>query len=488
MDHGAAAIMAGLPWLNVARPPAAGELAGRILVLHFWSAGSAAALYAVPALAALAERTAERGEPVSVIGVHAARFPREREVETVRAAVRRHGIPHPVVVDAGHVLSRRFGVRGEALLALVDPAGRSAVRASGEPDAQPLQDLVAGLLARARADGHELAVSPLPLGPEAPVRGELAFPSKLLVHGPALFVSCAGTGEVLEYALPPRGPATGPARLRRRLGGFTRPHGLALDEARGHLYVADPGRHQVLRVELASGAVSVVAGSGERGDAALAAGAFAPGAEVALRSPWDLAWDPARRRLFVAMAGAHQLWWLEPDRDRLRVLCGHGREARHDADLEDAAFAEPRGVAWDGARLWVADAGSSTLRQVDPAAGLVGTLCGGDLLDHGHVDGGGDSARFQHPTGLALLPHGDGALVADGYNGALRRVWRGGEVGTLAPPGLALAEPDGLALAGGPWGGRLLVADSAHHRVVAVDLGSGAWEVVAGVADPGATV
>jgi DNA-binding beta-propeller fold protein YncE len=128
----------------------------------------------------------------------------------------------------------------------------------------------------------------------------------------------------------------------------------------------------------------------------------------------------------------------------------------------------------------VADAESSSLRQVDLGTGLVRTVAGGDLHDFGLADGGGDAARFQHPTGLAVLPGGEAAMVADSFNGALRRVTRSGAVTTLAPPGLALVEPDGLALVGHGAAGRLLVADSGNHRVVAVDLASGDWEVVAG--------
>jgi len=464
----------GLPWLNVARPPSPDELTGRLCLLHFWTGSRVGCQHAWAVLDAVAERLA--GEPVLVVGVHSPRFPHERDPGAARAATARLRLAHPVVLDAGHAAWRQHGVRGWPWLVLVDPAGRVAGQAPGEPDAAALEAEAVHLLARSRAAGHELAISPLPLRPEPAPAGALAWPSKLLVRGGTLWVADAGRGEVVEYALPARGPA----RLRRRLGGFGRPHGLALDEGRGHLYVADPARHAIWRTDLAGGGAALAAGTGALGQAALAPGAFAPGREVALRSPWDLCWDAPRDRLLVAMAGAHQIWSLEPGRDRLRVLAGQGREARHDGDLEDAAFAQPSGLALDGQRLWVADAESSSVRQVDLATGLVRTVAGGDLLDFGLADGAGGAARFQHPTGLARLPGGGAALVADAFNGALRRVEPGGAVTTLAIPGLSLREPDGLALAGDGAAGRLLVADSGNHRVVAIDLASSAWEVVAG--------
>jgi len=462
-------IPAGLPWLNVARALSPEELSGRVRVFLFWSAGSVGCQHALQTMAALERRFA--GEPVLVVGIHSPRQPHERGVEFVRASVRRHAIAHPVVVDADHLLLRKFPVHAWPTVVLVDPGGFLASYCPGEPDVAALEAEVAGLLARARAAGDELAVSPAPLRAEAGGGEELSYPSKLLAHGERLWVGDAGHGEVVEYALPPRGPA----RLRRRFGGFRRPHGLALDEGRGRLFVADPPRHSIWSLELASGAVELAAGTTTLGQAALAPGAFAPGGDVSLRSPWDLAWDPAGDRLLVAMAGAHQLWSYEPSRDRLRVLAGSGREARHDGDLEDAAFAQPSGLALAGRLLWVGDSGTSAVRCVDLATTLVRTVAGGDFHDAGLVDGQGAAARFQHPTALALLPGGD-LVVADAYNGALRRVTRRGEVTTLAIPGLDLLEPDGLAL----HAGRLLVADSGHHRVVGVDLGTGAWEVVAG--------
>jgi sugar lactone lactonase YvrE len=464
-------LLSGLDWPDLARPPRADELSGRLLVLHLWSGGAVASGHVWPVLEDLARRLP--GEPVQVVGVHAPRFAHEREPGAVRAAVRRLGVAFPVASDPEHRLRRALGLRGWPTLVLVDPAGRVLLHDGGEPDAAALHAEVVHRLACARAEGLELAITPLAPAPPPPppLAGGLAWPARLLARGESLLVSDAGRGEVVAYHLPPRGPA----REVRRHRGLGRPHGLALD-GDGRAYAADPGRQLIWRLDGAGGAPEAVAGDGTLGEAALAPGAFAPGREVALRSPWDLAWDPGRAALVIAMAGAHQLWTLEPARDRLMVLAGSGREARHDADLEDAAFAQPAGVAWAGAQGWVVDAASGAVRLVDLGTGLVRTLAGGDLMDDGDADGPGDQARFQHPGGLALLPGGEAAIVADTFNGRLRRVGRDGRVTTLSPPGLALAEPEGVAL----QGGRLLVADAGNGRVVAVDLATLAWEVVAG--------
>jgi sugar lactone lactonase YvrE len=79
-------------------------------------------------------------------------------------------------------------------------------------------------------------------------------------------------------------------------------------------------------------------------------------------------------------------------------------------------FAQPSGLASDGKRLFVADSEASIIRSVDlPETGdRVRTLAGGDLFEFGDKDGTGGDARLQHPLGVAW----DGArvLIADTYN------------------------------------------------------------------------
>ena len=65
------------------------KLRGNVVVLDFWTYCCINCMHVLPELAKLEERTA--GEPVVVIGVHAAKFAAERERENVEGAVARHG-------------------------------------------------------------------------------------------------------------------------------------------------------------------------------------------------------------------------------------------------------------------------------------------------------------------------------------------------------------------------------------------------------------
>ena len=253
---------------------------------------------------------------------------------------------------------------------------------------------------------------------------------------------------------------------------FRSPQGLA--ERAGALYVADTGNHAVRRIDLGTGRVETVAGTGRKAEGALQPAADARTA--ALRSPWDVAF--LGDTLWIAMAGAHQLWRLDVTTFALSPGAGSGREGLDDGTLETATFAQPSGLATDGRVLYVADSEASALRRVDPSAGTVKTLAGQGLFEFGLRDGPLDRARFQHPLGLALA--GQVLWVSDTFNGAVRRVsLADGQVTTVAR---GLAQPGGLTVSGG----RLVVADTDHHRLVGLDPATGAPTplALAGVVPP----
>ena len=435
-------------------------------------------------LAAL-ERELE-GEPFVVVGVHSPKFPNERDPDMVRDAVRRYAISHPVVVDPGRRIWDEWGVSAWPTLVLVGSGGEIAAAGSGEPDREVLGQVVRELIAEGRRAGT-LDGRPLPLRAEPRPAGSLAYPGKVIAAAERVFVADTGHDEVVE--------CDAGGRELRRFAGFHHPNGLAL--AGDALYVADTGSHTVKRVDLASGEVTLVAGTGERGRG-VPRGARRP-TETALRSPWDLAWDSQAGRLYVAMAGSHQIWALEPAEELVWPFAGTGHETRVDGPAHEAAFAQPSGLALLGESLFVADSEISSIRAVDDrdASAKVRTVCGsGELFGFGDRDGVGAEVLLQHPLGIAA---GDGVLyVADSYNHKVKRVdpatgecrtlygngrperlpelFPGAALRTASPEEPAFFEPEGLAV----HGGELLVADTNNHRIVAVDLTSGARRVFLG--------
>src|SRR5581483_5870394 len=89
------------------------------------------------ALAQLCEIEKAYPNEVSVISVHSPKFSREQFTESVRDAVLRYGVDHPVVNDRNMNLWRQYAVRAWPTLVFIDPENRVIGKHEGEipPDA-----------------------------------------------------------------------------------------------------------------------------------------------------------------------------------------------------------------------------------------------------------------------------------------------------------------------------------------------------------------
>ena len=423
-----------------------------------------------------------------VVGVHSAKFPAEKESANLRAAVQRLELHHPVVNDADFAVWQQYAVRAWPTLMFVDPRGYVFGKHEGEFPLAPVRELIADAVARFDAEGL-VDRAPLPLTPLPPGGGTLRFPGKVLADAASgrLFVADSGHNRVLVCDLDGRmsmavgdgepGLVDGLAAAAR----FDHPQGMALSADGGTLYVADEENHAIRAVDLGAGAVSTVAGTGAQGYDRASGG---PGTATALSSPWDL--TLVGDRLWIAMAGAHQLWTLDLATGRVAVAAGTGAESIHDGPLVEATFAQPSGLTALDGLLYVADSETSAVRRVDPTADRVRRLVGRGLFDFGDADGTGDQVRLQHPLGVEAVQE-DGAVavyIADTYNGKIKRLdpaTRRVETRFAGPANAAAAttarfwEPSGLSLAGR----RLYVADTNDHAIRVIDLDTGAVETLA---------
>ena len=232
--------------------------------------------------------------------------------------------------------------------------------------------------------------------------------------------------------------------------------------------------HLIRRLDPATGRVETVAGTGQQAHGPLRLAEANPLA-TSLNSPWDLV--VLNGILYIAMAGCHQVWGLDLATGKLDLMCGTGREALVDGSRLDAAMNQPSGIATDGSLLYVADSEASAIRSIDPRpGGRIRTLVGVGLFDFGDRDGTGGGVRLQHPLGVTVQ---DGRIyIADTYNHKIKVLYPSLQrVETLfgtGRPGDALgerpqfSEPGGLATAPG----RLYIADTNNHRICVADLSS----------------
>ncbi|HEX6123356.1 MAG TPA: thioredoxin-like domain-containing protein [Ktedonobacterales bacterium] len=497
----------GTAWLNTARPLTLADLRGKLVLLDFWTYCCINCLHVLEDLKYLEHKYAD--QPFAVVGVHSPKFPQEDDAESVRQAIVRYGIAHPVLLDSGRKTWDAYGVRGWPTLVLLDPRGYVLGRVSGEGNRERLDGAISQaleLLAQAEVlDGRPLSLRLESETGAMDVASPLLYPGKVLADAASetLFVADTGHHRLVRAGLDGAGAApigsgeSGAADGDLATATFRAPQGLALDTAHSWLYVADTGNHLIRRVDLAAGTVTTVAGTGAQGLRVRAGG---PARETPLNSPWDVCLLDGT--LYIAMAGSHQIWTYDPAHETVEPFAGNGAEGRADGPVAQAAFAQPSGLATDGSRLYVADSEISAVRviELDAAGGArVRTLAGGDLFQFGDRDGRGDQARMQHPLGIAWvpvgMPRGGAVYVADTYNHKLRRLEPAmRELSTFAGNGAAgdvdgpmasvrFSEPSGLSYANG----QLYVADTNNHAIRVATLRDGRVSTLAlaGLCAPG---
>ncbi|TKT01812.1 NHL domain-containing thioredoxin family protein [Streptomyces lasalocidi] len=451
-------------WLNTGgRPYTLADLRGRVVVLDFWTFCCINCLHVLDELRGLEER---HRDTLVVVGVHSPKFVHEAEHGAVVDAVERYGVAHPVLDDPELATWKQYAVRAWPTLVVIDPEGYVVAQHAGEGHVHAIERLVTELEAEhgakgtlRRGDGPYVAPEPEPTA--------LRFPGRALVlPGGTFLVSDTTRHQLVELA------EDGETVLRRIGSGergfadggpgeasFNEPQGLALLDDAG-VVVADTVNHALRRLDLGSVAVTTLAGTGRQWWRGSPTSGPARGTD--LSSPWDVAVFDGR--VWIAMAGVHQLWAYDPADETVRVAAGTTNEGLVDGPVAEAWFAQPSGLAVsaDGERLWVADSETSALRWVD-RAGLVHTAVGTGLFDFGHRDGPAGQALFQHPLGVTVLPDGSVA-VSDTYNHALRRYDPAtGGVSTLATD---LREPSDAVLVGDD----LVVVESARHRLTRLRL------------------
>ncbi|WP_405686379.1 NHL domain-containing thioredoxin family protein [Streptomyces sp. NBC_00057] len=454
-------------WLNTGgKELTLADLRGKCVVVDFWTFCCVNCLHVLDELRELEEK---HRDTVVIIGVHSPKFVHEAEHQAVVDAVERYEVHHPVLDDPELATWKQYAVRAWPTLVVIDPEGYVVAQHAGEGHAHAIAKLVEELEAEHGAKGTLRRGDGPYVAPE-PVATHLRFPGKaLLLPDGGFLVSDTTRHRLVEIerdsetvrrhvGTGDRGFADGgPEEVR-----FSEPQGLAALPD-GRIAVADTVNHAIRALDLTTGMTTTLVGTGRQWWQG--SPTTGPAREVDLSSPWDVAWFADR--LWIAMAGVHQLWTYDPATETVRVAAGTTNEGLVDGPVDEAWFAQPSGLATsaDGERLWVADSETSALRYVerDGTGFAVRTAVGTGLFDFGHRDGAADQALFQHPLGVTALPDGSVA-VCDTYNHALRRYDpASGEVTTLATD---LREPSDAVLVEGD----LVVVESARHRLTRLRL------------------
>ncbi len=190
------------------------------------------------------------------------------------------------------------------------------------------------------------------------------------------------------------------------------------------VYVADTGNNTIRKVEIATGIVSLVAGS-----TASIVGAIDAlnGSDARFNQPTGITTDGIN--LYVADAGNSTIRKIVISTGEVYTLAGaalnpgFADSAPSDVNGTNARFNQPARITTDGTNLYVTDFNNKTIRQIVIATGKVSTLAGtpGQVgSDNGAHDDTGTAARFNQPNGITT--DGTNLYVTDSYLNSIRMI------------------------------------------------------------------
>ncbi len=475
----------GLEWFNTDRPVSLKDLRGKLVLLDFWTSGCINCIHIIPDLKMLEEKYHNE---LVVIGVHSAKFLNERGSESIRQSILKYNLEHPVVNDKDFTIWDSYTANAWPTLVLIDPKGKIIGMKAGEGAFNVFDPIISGAIAEYGKVGGILNKEPIKFALEKDkiTKSLLSYPGKITADPSAsrLFITDSNNNRVLILKMNEAGDEVtvedviGSGKTGSKDGSyseaeFSKPQGIAFNKNK--LYIADTYNHLIREVDLETKRVTTIAGTGIQ---ATEWGFINPSdaKTTAINSPWDLlVYDNA---LYIAMAGPHQLWKLDFSTGQIGTYAGSGRENITDGDFMVCALAQPSGITTDGAKLYFADAESSSIRSADlKPNGKVKTIVGSGLFEFGDIDGKGASVRLQHPLGV-VYNNADGLLyITDTYNSKIKTVnpetkevltYSGtGTEGSRNGKGEAqFNEPSGLVIVNG----KIFITDTNNNLLRVIDM------------------
>ena len=188
-----------------------------------------------------------------------------------------------------------------------------------------------------------------------------------------------------------------------------------------------------------------------------------PAEEAKLNSPHGVAYDKSSDKIYVAEAGNHVVRVISKNENgefEVSTLAGiPGNAGYRDGPADSAKFISPHAVivCKDGG-IAVADIGNARIRKIK--GGIVSTIAGSG--ESGTNDGTPNEASFKYV--MDIVSDGNHIYMADAGSHTIRKITPGKEVTTLSLKD-TLSTPHGIAI---DSDGNIYIADMGTHRILKV--------------------
>ncbi len=213
--------------------------------------------------------------------------------------------------------------------------------------------------------------------------------------------------------------ANGVAATTAALSG---PGAVAVDTA-DNIYIADSFHNLIREVNASSGLITTVAGGGIASSGTDGIGDGGPATSAELDNPTGIALDAAGN-IYISDTDHCMVRQVNVTTGIITALAGTGTSGYSgDGGLAlDAKLGSPVGLRLDANNnLYIADTAMQVVRFVNATTGLISTLAGNGTAAYTGDGGGSTAASLNSPNDVALDAAGD-VMIADYANNVIRRI------------------------------------------------------------------
>lgn len=273
-----------------------------------------------------------------------------------------------------------------------------------------------------------------------------------------------------------------------------RPTDIAIDR-NGNLLITDETHSRVRRVDMATGIIKTVAGSGEA-----FRGGFAGDGDLAtkalLNSPIGIALDD-KDNVYIADSANFRIRRVDALTNIITTIAGNGKASKDSFNVGDggsalsATFNIPASVALDSnGNIYVCDIFNQRVRRIDATTNIITTVAGNGQFDFSNDDQPATQAALVNPVGIAIDGNNNLFIPEIVYSRVRRVDGVTNKISTIVGISSAMFAGDNLpALMSSvkvPRGlatdklANLYIADQGHNRVRSVDANTTIIKTLAG--------
>ena len=261
----------------------------------------------------------------------------------------------------------------------------------------------------------------------------------------------------------------------------------------GSLYWVDYGSHLLLRLDLRSKKISVIAGTGTKGYS----GDGGPASAAQLNTPHELRFD-SKGNIYIAERDSHVVRFIDMKSKTISTLAGNGTPgfSGDGGPANKSQLARPHSIALDRAdNVYICDIMNHRVRKIDAKTEVITTFAGTGELADTPAEASLDGTPLSGPRSIDITPDGQMYLVLregnrvfaiDVAHRRLKLLAGTGEKGYSGDGGPAVSAkfngPKGIAYS--PEGA-LYISDTESHVIRRIDLQKGAISTVIGTGQRG---